>query len=243
MAVLSLCAEDIAPPTPPIKLFSATNLLPRVQSPVDFFRQLLAMTPKERADFLTNKPPEVRERLLAKASEYQALDSDERELRLRATEVRWYLLPFFRSQSTNHADRLAKVPDEIRELVKARVDEWDALSPEFQKEFLANERTLYYFSHIDSANPPPFPPPLLGHGSNQWSADQARWNALSENERQQLTNRFNQFFQLTASEKQKRSTLCPLPSSSKWKKPCSHSTSFQDSNASNASAPSPNSPA
>jgi uncharacterized protein DUF3106 len=33
--------------------------------------------------------------------------------------------------------------------------------------------------------------------------DQARWNALSENQRSQVTAQFNQFFELTPDEKQK----------------------------------------
>ena len=59
------------------------------ESPVYFFRQLLAMTPQEREDYLTNRPPEIHERILAKVHEYLALEPDERELRLRATELRW----------------------------------------------------------------------------------------------------------------------------------------------------------
>ena len=62
----------------------------------EFFRELLAMTPKEQEKYLTNRPPEIRGRILAKIHEYQALDSNEREMRLRATELRWYLLPLLR---------------------------------------------------------------------------------------------------------------------------------------------------
>ena len=54
------------------------------------------MTPDERENFLTNRPPEIRKRILAKVGEYEALDPDERELRLRATELRWYLMPLLR---------------------------------------------------------------------------------------------------------------------------------------------------
>ena len=72
-------------------------VVPRMQSPVDFFRQLLAMTPAERVASLTNRPPEARARILAKVREYQALGPDERELRLRATELRWYLTPLLRT--------------------------------------------------------------------------------------------------------------------------------------------------
>ncbi len=201
----SFAAPDFSPPMPPLS--SPANLVPlmpqRGKPPVDFFRQLLAMPAKERNDFLTNKPPEFRARLLAKVREYQLLDPNERELRLCATEVRWYLFPIFHSATTNRATQLAQVPEHLRELVKARVDEWDALPPQLQQEFLENERTLHYFSHIDATNNPPPPPADHGGFSNLWHADQERWSALSANKRRELTNRFNQFFELTPAEKQK----------------------------------------
>ena len=65
----------------------------------------------------TTKPAVARARLLAKVREYEVLGPDERELRLRATELRWHLLPFFHEPATNHAARLALVPDDLRELV------------------------------------------------------------------------------------------------------------------------------
>ena len=48
-------------------------LLPRLQSPVDTFRELLAMSPIERRRSLTNRPPEVQKRILAKLREYEVL--------------------------------------------------------------------------------------------------------------------------------------------------------------------------
>src|SRR5690348_3910930 len=69
---------------PPVKLHSTpangSLKLPRPRSPVALFRQLLAMTPDERETLLTNRPPQIREGILAKVSEYEALDPNEREL-------------------------------------------------------------------------------------------------------------------------------------------------------------------
>src|ERR1019366_3696650 len=94
MLVSPAPAQDSTNPSPPLKSFSVpANVmppLPQTHSPVAFFRQLLGMTPPERANYLTNRPPEIRERILAKAREYLTLDPNERELRLRATELRWY---------------------------------------------------------------------------------------------------------------------------------------------------------
>jgi hypothetical protein len=201
--IFPLAAKETTPISRPVKLFSAnTNSPAAAKSPVDLFRQLLAMAPDERDIFLTNRPPEIRARILAKVAEYEALDPDERALRLRATELRWYLLPLLRDSPTNRAARLAQVPDDLRELVQNRLEEWMILPPPLQDEFLQNEHALAYFSHIDPANgansaPEPSHPPLPGDD------DQARWNALSDIERQQVTAQFNFFFELTTEEKQK----------------------------------------
>src|SRR5204863_5325794 len=44
-------------------------LIPKLKSPVEAFRNLLAMSPAERRRALTNRPPEVQKRILAKLLE------------------------------------------------------------------------------------------------------------------------------------------------------------------------------
>ncbi len=203
MAVFPLSAQDsVAVPVPAKPPLIPANIMPpppQAQSPVNFFRQLLAMTPQERANYLTNRPPEIRERILAKVREYLALGPDERELRLHATELRWYLLPLLRESPANRDARLAQVPDNLRDLVRSRLEQWDALTPASRQEFLDNERTLQYFSRVDSTNAPPVPGFQVGPSD----AEQARWQALSGDERQRITAQFNKFFELTPDEKQK----------------------------------------
>ena len=70
------------PPPAPVSLMG----LPPGKCPVDFFRELLAMTPAEQRQSLTNRPAGIQKLILAKLREYQTLPPDERELRLRATE-------------------------------------------------------------------------------------------------------------------------------------------------------------
>jgi hypothetical protein len=203
MAVFPLSAQDSAGiPTPvesPPVPASIIPPLPQAHSPVYFFRQLLAMTPQERRNYLTNRPPEIRERILAKVHEYIALGPDERELRLNATELRWYLPRLLRESQTNREASLAQMPDNLRDLVRSRLEQWDALPAPTRQEFLDNERTLQYFSHVDSTNAPPEPGAQRGPSD----AEQARWQALSEDERQKITAQFNLFFELTPDEKQK----------------------------------------
>jgi len=210
IAVFQLGAVTVTNVPAPQKLFSApANLLlpplPRSTSPVDVFRRLLAMTPAERENSLTNRPPEIRNRILTKVREYEALDPNERELRLRATELRWYLLPLMHESPTNRAARLAAVPDDLQPLVKAHLMQWDILPPPLQEEFFESEHALRYFTHVDLPISPPMPPMPPDHGWHHGppEPDLAHWNTLPEDQRQKITAQFNQFFELTPMEKKK----------------------------------------
>ena len=189
--IFSFSADAQYPPLPPgVETISPVpaNLIPpipKIQSPVDFFRQLLAMSPAERLTALTNRPPEMRVKILAKVREYSALNPDERELRLRATELRWYLVPLLRLSPTNRVTRLAMVPPEMQKLVKSRLLQWDILPPPLHEEFLTNDQTLHYFARVAPTNTPAANP-----------------------DQQKIADRFNQFFELTAAEK--KSTLNTL---------------------------------
>ena len=163
-------SSSLMPPSPP------------GSSPVALFRNLLAMSPKERLDFLTNRPPPLRVRILAKVQEYEMLDPDERELRLRATELRWYLMPLLQMTPinvTNRDKQLSQVPEELRDIVKTRLTEWEILPPPLKQEFLENDRALHYFTRIE--------PP---------------GNSALDQQRQKISDQFNQFFELTPAEKQ-----------------------------------------
>ena len=160
----------------------ATNRLPplpQASSPVSFFRNLLTMSLTERVNSLSNRPPEFRDRIMAKVREYQLLDPDERELRLRATELRWQLTPLLRAPAAERSNRLAQVPEDLRGLVESRLKQWDILPPPLQQEFLANDKALHYFARVDGTNQPAATP-----------------------QQQNIAERFNQFFELTPAEKQ-----------------------------------------
>ncbi len=149
------------------------------QSPVDFFRQLLAMSPDAQLKSLTNRSPEARARILAKVEEYQTLDPDERELRLRATELRWWLVPLLRLPPAKREAQLSAVPDNLRPLVKARLEGWTILPPQLQDEILNNEKALHYFALVETNNP-----------------------TAATGQQHQIANQFSQFFELTPEEKE-----------------------------------------
>lgn len=162
---------------------SLTPPLPKLRSPVDSFRVLLALPTAERRQYLTNRTADVQARLMDKIREYQTLTPEERELRLTITELRWYLLPLMNAPATNRPAQLALIPPGPRELVATRLQQWDQLAPPVQQRLLTNQQTANYFPRVAPEPKLPVPP-----------ADQIR---------RKLQGRFNQLLELTAGEKEK----------------------------------------
>src|SRR4051794_15374769 len=90
-------------PAQPVAVAPPLPSVPTLKSPVDRFRELLALSPMERRRSLTNRPIDLQRRTLAKLREYDALSPNERQLRLQATELRWYLRPLMELSPTNRA--------------------------------------------------------------------------------------------------------------------------------------------
>ncbi len=186
-----------SPETPPV---------PVVKSPVYFFRELLAMNTTERQAALTNRSPESRTVIMAKLREYAALDADERELRLQATDLRWYLWPLMNTPATNRFVQLTNIPAGPRVLVESRLKEWDSLAPEVRKELLENEAARKYFTEIQYLTPERQKQLIAAMKPEQRANLQAgidKWSRLDEGQRQSLGDRFNQFFALTEKERQR----------------------------------------
>ncbi len=185
LAAIAVCSvhAQILPPLPGQNIVATNSILPplpqlQAPSPVNFFRQLLSMSPAERNRALQNRSPEIRARIQAKIHEYLALTPDDRELRLRATELRWYLTPLFHAAPDERATRLAQVPDELRGIIQARLQQWDLLPPALQKEFLDSDHAVNYFAHVE-----------------------ANHTTTNHSELSKISEQFNQFFEFTADEK------------------------------------------
>lgn len=179
--------------------------VPPLKSPVSFVRELLAMTPAERRQALSNRPPEIKTRILAKLREYQSLKPDERELRLRATELQWYLQPLMSQAPTNREARLARIPEDMRQLVEERLARWDLLSAPMREELLNNEMTARYFTQLETANEEQKQKLLSTISPERRAKLEAgldRWRDLPADQREKTMEGFNAFFELTPKEKQ-----------------------------------------
>jgi hypothetical protein len=208
---LSLCAQQPLG-TGPIKSSGQITerttppLPPVAKPPVDYFRSLLAMTPIERREFLAERPAETQKLILAKVREYEALKPEQCELRLRVTELRWYLLPLLRAPATNRTDRLSAIPGDLRDLVKDRLEAWDKLGPEVQKELLDNESTVRFYFELAGRTPEQQAATVTNiPAANREKIESGinRWRSLPDEQRQAIVSHFFQFFELTSAEQDK----------------------------------------
>lgn len=155
---------------------------PTLRSPVDSFRALLVMPIAERRQFIATRNTNAQERLVQKLREYQSLSPEDRELRLKATELRWYLQPLMRSPATNRPAQLALIPDGMRDMVAVRLQQWDRFPTAVQQMFLTNDQAMGYLARVDApTNVPSLPTVPI---------------------RQKMIDRVNQLFDLTPDEKE-----------------------------------------
>ncbi|MBI3851952.1 MAG: DUF3106 domain-containing protein [Verrucomicrobia bacterium] len=176
-----------------------------IKSPVDSFRELLAMDVDEREARLAGRDPADRQAILAKLQEYESLAPEERELRLSTTQLQWYMLRFMKTPATNWPAILASVPKVDRALVEHRMNQWVILPPPLQTEILEYESTSRYFglSPDTIAKTSKVSPPLPENERREVEARLAHWNALPPDDQRRMRDQFNHFFELTPAEKEK----------------------------------------
>jgi hypothetical protein len=134
--------EQLRPPQPSIG-----------RSPVQFFRELLALSPGERLQKLAERTPESRQVILDKLREYAALKPAECELRLRTTELFWYLGSLMRLGPGDRVAALATIPESERPLVSSRLKLWDQIPAADQGALIENPFVLPYLAQLGNATP------------------------------------------------------------------------------------------
>lgn len=188
----------------PARLDAAKPATPPIP-PVDYFRQLLAMSPAEQERALANAPEEKRKRLESKVQEYQKLPREERDSRLQLVQLHLYLPPLMRMAPERRAEKLNGIPSEDRKLIEDRLEQWDRLPSHLQKEVLEHETTLHYFLRLESGAPAQqqvvsqnLPP-----GYRQLEEKLEQWRALKPEYRQKMYQQFHEFFELPPRQKEK----------------------------------------
>lgn len=196
-----------APPGP-----TAVTPLPPWPPPIVTFRQLLAMSNDERERELDQMPEERRRLLAAKLQEYEALTPEQREARLRATQLCTWLAPLLTVSPAERGPRLASVPETERALVEQRLAFWDALAPDVQRDLLAHGPFLFYFARLETAAPAHHAAWLerLPQAERQRVQDAlARWESIAPARRQELDAHLQRLFSAPPDELDK--VLSALP--------------------------------
>jgi hypothetical protein len=187
--------------------------LPPVPSPIQYFRRLLDSPAAEREQLLAGKSPEHRRVLTNSVRTYLALSPEDRESRLRAMELRFYLTPLMQLPATNRALGLQTVPESFRALVQERLDYWDRLAPQMRQQLLDSDRLLRVTgSGLLTPVPPTLSLSVRGYTSNQLAAMDAaakQWQSYSVAKRDEIAAKFERLFSVTPEEKDK--TLRQLP--------------------------------
>jgi hypothetical protein len=165
------------------------------------FRQLLAMTVAEREKVLATRSEKQREVLHQKLREYDALPPIEREARLCSLELRLYLRPLLDIAVSNRVQQLETVPQQARGLMEARLQFWDQLPREVQKEFLQNEWLLRYIFRPETEFPST--PKLAESVRIRIERGIQSWNGMPTPKRQEILGNFQRLFELSEEERGK----------------------------------------
>ncbi len=189
------------PPPPPG--FNYQEINPKVRlhqlSPVEYFRAILGMTAPQRENLLANKSANERSAILAKVREYEAMPPDIREARLRQTELLWDISTLMRLAPAKRVNRLKELSPADRVVVEDHLRNWDRLPPYVQKAFLEKESFISFYLRVQDSSAREqqrildrLPPALR----KDWAGELQRWQGLPKSERQELSDRFRQLFEL-----------------------------------------------
>jgi hypothetical protein len=204
-AVLCLGLLVLSPQSPRL-LADGTNPPAIAPSPVTLFRQMLVMSEADLAEALMLRPPGMREPIEAKIKEYAALSPEDREVRLQATELRFYLLQLMPVPDAERGAIIAKIPEPMRAAVEARLETWSLFPTPMREELLENEQAMRYvtqFGRMTTADRRKLLEDMPAAQRAKVEADIARWKSLPEPARDRITAQLGQFFDLTPGERQK----------------------------------------
>ena len=177
---------------------------PAPSSPVELFRKLLTTNAAGREAWLVAKPATTRQYIEEKVREYETMLPEQREARLQALQLRWYMRYFMRMNPVERAPRLAAVPEPDRSALRKQLGQWDILPPPLKKDVLENESLLRVIlpsretGKIDSVFSR-----MTDAQKTELQVQHDRWNQLADDRKEQILTHFKKFFELRDADKGK----------------------------------------
>jgi hypothetical protein len=198
LAVCALLDVSAQPPRVP-----ETPPLP--PSPVQQFREWLAMKPEERAKAVSDYPADKQKVLLEKLHAYEALPREERERRLQMLELRWFMRPLMAMKSEERQSATNLVPAPLRRIVQERLARWDSLPAADRKEILDNDNarelvTRYFLQLQQGRSPEDILKVLTPERRAELEKALAIWNAQSSASRGRSAAQLAAFFQFSRAQ-------------------------------------------
>jgi hypothetical protein len=123
-------------PTAPPRPTPFPRLTP---SPVEIFRMLLATNAAGRDAWLATRTAPSRAVIEAKLREYEAMSASQREAKLQASQLRWYLPVLMRMDPADRAQSVAAIPQPDRKLIEQRLARIVILPPPLLNEIVTNQ--------------------------------------------------------------------------------------------------------
>ena len=212
VATITVIGEPLHVPMPPLPPGAAVRVRtdapapPPLPSPIDNFRFWLTLSSAERAPLLASMPDAQRRALEAKLATYDVLSPDAQDLRLRETQLHWQLLGLMKLPANQRKGRLAQMSLEDRALAQERLPQWDALPAAKQKTFLDNEEVINVYLELQETPQGARGKVFAGMAPDvRFPLEQRlqKWNGLPAPQRQELSDRFSQLFQLPDRDKDK----------------------------------------
>jgi hypothetical protein len=187
-AVNLAAAETIQPPMPP--------------SPIAEFRGWLKQSPEDRQLALAKRSDQSRRLIKQKLDEYSALSEAERERRLNATELQWYVTHLLKMPKARRDAAVREAPPLWQPMILERLTAWDKMPPGLQKEALDHQMVVEYLSTPASQRESM----LRSLPSAERAALSERieqWKILPAVERSRLDERVNEFFNMNRERQQR----------------------------------------
>lgn len=204
MLIACLGAKAVAAEPAPVP-----EMLPPIPpSPIEDFRRWLQMPEEEREKALADYSLNKQEVLRRKLKTYEAMRPEQRDSRLRALELRWYLQPLMSRPAVQRGNYLDLIPARLHEAIKARLEHWDALSEETRREILADEHkrelATGYFAQVrrSSTNLPPMPQLMPPHPADL-DKHLNHWGNASAAGRERMTAHLANFFAMGREDQRK----------------------------------------
>ncbi len=170
---------------------------PVESTPVDYFRQLLAAKGEDRERLLATRPAAQHAQFRAILQEYERCSPEERERRLQALELRYRITAILRLAPEARTQAVTRLSEAARPLVQERLNYWNQLAPDVQRDLLGNERLMRVVTSVS----PGRTAAVRGGaalGSNELGRVEAAvrdWNKLPEGKRVAAEDAFRKVFE------------------------------------------------